>query len=134
MALPLCLYVGNRVVYGLAAVERLIVLWLIALLVGLFCATVLAIMRRYGFRRTSVGVAGLFLLFFVGIPVWIEVECVLAANAPLRVEGDRVIDNDGAIRSFMRLAGVITPICVLGIIGTLLPWLWPRLSRPRGLA
>lgn len=129
-----CVVTGNIFVYGLLPLERIGFLWLIAAVVGLICATVIIVLRRFGLSKVSVAVTGLFLLVLVGVLVWVEANCIEAFSMPPHFEGDKLIDNDGTIRSLMLIAGIVTPASFLGVIGTLLPWFWPRLSRQRGAA
>jgi hypothetical protein len=124
-----CFYIGNMTIYYLAG-SRMAWVWGVAAIVGLICAALVGVVRRFRYTKIAVGIsAGIVGASVIGL-IWIDYSCLREMAVPARIEGDRVLDNDANIRVLFLIEGIVTPVVLLSILGTFCGWLRISLFQP----
>ncbi|MEN0042092.1 MAG: hypothetical protein AAF764_12275 [Pseudomonadota bacterium] len=101
--------------YLISAPRLALVVAISTIVPALILGSLIFCRRRKADRAARfVGLIALLIVFFIA--AYIEFNCQVAMHAPPRIVGDRVVDNDGEIRSLSLLAGVLLPSYLMFLI------------------
>jgi len=124
-----CFYIGNVTVYLMSPIVMGLI-WIVSIAIGFGCAKLVGLARRFGSEMITIAVSTIFLGASMGLLIWTEYSCIREMAVPAKIEGGRIIDNDANIRGLFLLEGLITPLVLSIVLGTLGGWFRNSPFRP----